>query len=66
MGTRWTVEGRDGWDIELIVLDERPVWRVRQHRMLVGDARTPGELERLLARHGIGLADLTEIETDEP
>lgn len=58
MGRRWTAAG--GWDIELIRLDGRACYRVRQHRVLVGYAYSDTELAVLLAECGLDPGELVE------
>lgn len=63
MGRRWTAPG--GWDVEFILLDRRPCYRVRQHGVLVGYAYSETELAVLLARCGLDPGDLTEAEAED-
>lgn len=58
MGRRWTAAG--GWDVELIRLDRRACYRVRQHRVLVGYAYSDTELAVLLAGCGLDPGELVE------
>lgn len=60
MPGRWTARG--GWTVEAIVLDDRPCYRVTWRGYLVGDAycHRLADLERLLGRYGLDLADLVE------
>jgi len=60
MGQRWTAP--DGWEVEGIRLGERDCFRVRHHKALIGYAYTLVELEQMLRRHGLAVADLTEAE----
>ncbi|MFB4307007.1 hypothetical protein [Actinomadura sp. GTD37] len=53
--------GPRGWDVELIRLDGRTVFRARQHRMLVGYCANVRALEVVLARAGLTTADLVEV-----
>jgi len=53
--------GPRGWDVELIRLDGRAVFRARQHRCLVDYCATVKALEVLLARAGLTTADLAEV-----
>lgn len=59
MGRHWTAAG--GWDVELIRLDLRSCYRVRQHLTLVGYAYSETELAVLLAACGLDPGDLVEI-----
>jgi hypothetical protein len=61
VGARWTVQGKPGWEIEAIRLDGRDTIRVRHHGVLVAYCSSGVELERVLGRHGITLADLVEV-----
>lgn len=61
MGTRWTVTGKPGWDIEAIRLDGRDTIRVRQHGTLIAYCSSTADLEWVLRRHAIALADLVEV-----
>lgn len=65
MGARWRVEDKPGWDIEQITLGRRPVLRVRLHKSLIGYAGNLAELEVMLARWRISLADLVEVTGDD-
>jgi hypothetical protein len=62
MGQRWTFEGRPEWDVELITLDQRRVFRVRHFRMLLGYYATTAEMDRALKLYGLTAADLVEVD----
>lgn len=64
MSQRWT--GPLGLDIELIILDDRPCYRVRRRRILDGYCYTLADLKALLAREGLEMADLEEVEETDP
>lgn len=66
MGQKWTIQDRPEWDIEAIVLDRRQVLRVRLHRSLIGYAATMADLETMLTRYGLTLADLVEVPERPP
>ncbi|MBG6089798.1 hypothetical protein [Actinomadura viridis] len=57
--SRWVA--RRGWDVELIRLDGREVLRARQFGSLHAYCATVRELEVLLRRGGLTLADLIEV-----
>lgn len=59
MGKQWV--GPRGWDVELILLDGRPRLRARQYGVLSDYCATIIELERLLLRAGLTMADLGEV-----
>jgi hypothetical protein len=58
VGKRW--EGPGGLDVEVISLDRCEVMRVRRHRVLMSDCRSVADLEEVLRRCGLTLADLEE------
>ena len=53
---------RGGWSIKAINRDVRDCYRVEQHGYIVGAGYcySVEELQELLARHGLDLADLVE------
>lgn len=60
MGQRWTTQA--GWQIELLD-NGRQVYRVTGwDGVYVAVCYTIGELEEFLARQGVGLSDLTEVQ----
>lgn len=61
MGHRWVAPR--GWEVELIQLDNRHVFRVRQYQCLSAYCRTVREVEKVLEREGFGVtvADLVEM-----
>lgn len=65
MGQRWTIRGKPSWDIEAIVLDGKPCFRVRYYRGFLGYCYSVDELRRLLELRDLGLADLIEVEERE-
>lgn len=56
---RWV--GPRGWDVEVISLNGRRMFRARQHNVLRGYCATIRELEAVLAAGRLSMADLVEV-----
>lgn len=60
MGQRWTAPG--GWDVEVITLNGRQIFRVRCWGCLIVYARSVEDLVRVLDVNGVDPADLVEVQ----
>jgi hypothetical protein len=56
---RWV--GPRGWHVELIRLDGRPVLKAEQHGVIAAYCATVAELEAILAKARLTVADLAEV-----